>query len=104
MSKPTGPPPLRSLLFFKQWEQPLDLLLTLAMVEISAGNGRSIWPSIETLSRYTRRSDRHVQRLIHGYRDPRVGRREGFRDRGILTAIAPSRCGSHGTTATYHFS
>ena len=93
-------PPVRAHVFWKLVTSD-ELLLLLAMLELSGGTGEFIWPSVERLAAYTKLSHRTVQRLIHGYRNPATGvRRRGFLERAVLTQLAPANGAKH-RTVTY---
>jgi hypothetical protein len=65
------------------------------MVDISGGDGKFIWPSIDRLAAYTKLNPRTVQRLIHGY-----GPHKGLLERGILSELNPANGAKH-KTVTY---
>jgi hypothetical protein len=66
----------------------------------ASSDGSKVYAAIPRLAAYAKLSRRHVARLIHGYLDPRTGKRsKGFLERGILTLLAPA--GTRFRTAIY---
>ena len=91
-------PPLRARLHRYKLSKAEFALLT-AMSEAAQG-GTRVWASATRLAAYAKVSRRHVDRLIHGYIDPRTGARvKGFLERGYLTQLAPP--GAKKRTAIY---
>jgi hypothetical protein len=87
-------PPARALLFWKRLTSN-ELLLLLAMLELSGGTGEFIWPSIDRLAAYTKLDPRTIQRIIHGHK-----LNKGLLERGILSKLAPANGAKH-RTVTY---
>jgi len=66
----------------------------------ACSDGSVVFAAIPRLAAYAKLTRRQVDRLIHGYFNPRTGARvRGFVERGILTLLAPP--GSRKRTATY---
>ena len=83
-----------------------ELAVLLAMLEIGDSSGQILYPAIPRIARYTKLSERTVQRALHGTpaRTRRSGRHEHMRpgmiDRHWLALIAPANATSR-RAATY---
>jgi hypothetical protein len=66
----------------------------------ACSDGSYVWASAPRLAAYAKLTRRQVDRLIHGYDDPRTGTRvKGFVERGVLSRLAGP--GSQRRTAVY---
>jgi hypothetical protein len=80
---------------------PAERSLIRAMCSCSPPAGATVWLSIPGLAVRSGLSRKQIQRLLHGYKDPRSGKKHtGLKARGILTEISKASRG-HRRPATY---
>jgi hypothetical protein len=89
MSEERKLPPLHARLFRYQLDAT-ELHLLRTMLEFNS-EGTLMWPSLKTLSIFSKLSEKQIKRLIRGWTNKRTGTRTaGLLERGILTELTPA--------------